>query len=170
MTQWTFCPHSNPILIICPHSHHHCCSHSHHSNLNLMCSYIFSQQIAVIVLYIVVYCIPKNGEVGILWVPVHVVCLQCRLCAVFGGIYCLRRQVTAAVLDDNNRLVCAFWEITHLRNSSVNLYAVYPFKYKHFNQNLFIAEHHVVWQTLQWRLLWVWRISQLAQIVAKVNN
>ena len=45
----------------------------------------------------------------------HVVCLQCRLCAVFGGIYCLRRQVVAAVLDDSNRLVMqgshASWKV-----------------------------------------------------------
>jgi len=28
-----------------------------------------------------------------------------RMCAVFGGVYCLRRQVAAAVLDDSNRCV-----------------------------------------------------------------
>jgi RAB protein geranylgeranyltransferase component A len=28
----------------------------------------------------------------------------CRLCAVFGGIYCLRRQATAAILDADNKL------------------------------------------------------------------
>ena len=34
---------------------------------------------------------------------VPVVCLQCRMCAVFGGMYCLRRQVTALVLDESRR-------------------------------------------------------------------
>jgi len=41
-------------------------------------------------------------------------------------------------------------------NSTVNLFAVYPFKYILFNQHLvLVSEYHVAcWQTLQWRLLW----------------
>jgi len=45
------------------------------------------------------------------------------------------------------------------RNSSVNLCCV-PLQIQTFYQNfILVAEHHVdCWQTLQWRLLWVWRI------------
>ena len=50
----------------------------------------------------------------------------------------------------------AFQEITHVRNSSVNLFAVYPIQIQSSYQNLvLLAEYHVdCWQTLRWGLLW----------------
>jgi len=40
-------------------------------------------------------------------------------------------------------------------NPCVNLFAVYPFKYKRLSKSCPVAEYHVdCWQVLQWRLLW----------------
>ena len=58
----------------------------------------------------------------------------------------------------------AFKEITHLWNSCVNLFAMYPFKYKLLVKilslslnTMLIVDKHVGLGLLQWRLLW--RIS-----------
>jgi len=59
-------------------------------------------------------------------------------------------------------------------NTSVKVFAVYPFKYKPFkNQNLvLVAEYHVdCWQTLQWRLLWrIFGATNSSQYNKQVNE